>query len=121
MSFFDKIKNGISVAKKLIKDGGETNELLQGVIEELEQLHAQGKLSNVVYNAEKAFEKEHTAYIAKHQTTAGDSMGDILAIKNFLHALKDADLPAITKEKVDKLVAYEEEINNVVGRFGIHI
>lgn len=117
MSFFSKITDGIKHFQDAVKAGSDFNPLLTEVMTEIEQLHAEGKLNDVVYEAEQAYEKEHADYAAKGtHTNAQDSKVDVTALKHFITALTTADsLPGDLKEKVDRLGNMQELMTKALG------
>lgn len=120
MSLFKNIGGFISNFKDAVKAGSDFNPLLKEVMDEIETLHAQGKLDDILFNAEQSYELEHAAYQAKGtHTNAGDSKGDVKELEHFLAVLaKDDSMPTNLKEKADRLVKMKEEMMNALGPLG---
>lgn len=120
MGIFDKIGSFISSFKDAVKAGNDFNPLLKEVMDEIEQLHSEGKLSDVIYQAEQTYETEHDAYTAKGtHTDAADSKGDVEALAHFMKTLSTSDgLPEALKEKAGKLSAMKEEMQKALGPLG---
>ncbi len=119
MAFFDGIMNFVKSFKEAAKAGADFNPLLESVEKEIEQLHAAGKLDDVLYNAEQAYVKEHGEYQGKTGTTAADSKADFNALTHFLNELsKDANLPDNLKAKATELLAMKEKMMSILGPLG---
>lgn len=115
MGFF---KNVISAFSQAAKAGGDFNPVMEESLKKLEGLHAQGKLDDVVYKAEQAYEKEHAAYVAKGtHTDAADSQADSAALKHFLDTLKqDYDhLDPSIQPEIAKLLELRDKMENILG------
>lgn len=117
MSLFKNIGGFISNFKDAVKAGNDFNPLLEEVMNEIEQLHNDGKLDDVIYQAEKSYAEEHASYKAKgSHTNAFDSKQDSKELEHFMQALaNDANMPLELKEKVDRLLEMKEEMKKALG------
>lgn len=120
MGLFDTVGKFIKNFKDAAAAGADFNPLLKEVMEEIEKLHSEGKLSDVIYQAEQAYEKEHASYEAKGtHTDATDSKNDSAALKHFVSALASSkDLPGDLAAKVGKVVDLEKTMTDALGIFG---
>lgn len=120
MSFFNGIKSFVSNFGDAVKAGSDFNPLLEEVMNEIEQLHSQGKLDDVLFKAEQNYTKEHGEYKAKgSHTNAFDSKQDLDALMHFMKALKeDANMPADLQEKAGRLIEMKEKMTKALGPFG---
>lgn len=117
MSFFSGIKDFVGHMKDAVVAGNDFNPLLSEVMDEIESLHSQGKLDDVIYSAEQAYEKEHGAYASKGtHTNAADSKNDIATLAHFMQALANADgLPQDLRDKAQKLADMKDAMNKALG------
>lgn len=115
MGFFSNL---VKTFKEAAKAGSDFTPEMEGVLQKIEELHAQGKLDDVVYKAEQAYEKEHAEYLAKGtHTNAQDSQNDSAALKHFLDTLK-ADMPHLDpsiREHAAKLLELRDKMENILG------
>ena len=119
MAFFDGVMNFVKKFKEAAKAGADFNPLLESVEKEIEQLHAQGKLDDVLYKAEQEYVKEHGEYISKSSTTAADSMAENNALKHFIRALaNDANMPDELKANANKLLELHDKMLSILGPLG---
>lgn len=120
MGFFSGVLNGIHHFQDAVKAGADFNPLLEQVMTEIEQLHADGKLDGVIWQAEQSYEQEHGAYVAKGtHTDAGDSKKDVAALRHFISALSSAtDMPDALREKAGKLVDMKKAMEDALGPIG---
>lgn len=120
MGLFDTVGKFIKNFKDAAAAGADFNPLLNEVMEEIEKLHAEGKLNDVIYQAEQAYEKEHAAYQAKgSHTDAADSKNDSAALKHFVSALATSkNLPGDLQAKAAKIVDLEKTMTDALGIFG---
>lgn len=115
MGFFGNL---ISSFKNASKAGEEFNPALAATMEKLEQLHADGHLDNVIFEAEQAYKKEHEEYAAKGiHTDAADSQKDVSAMKHFLDALQKgaSQLDPSVLEEVNKVLDLRGKMENIIG------
>lgn len=118
MGFFDALKNGISSFRDAVKAGSDFNPLLAEVEKEIESLHAQGKLNDVLYNAEQTYVKEHGEY-EKNSVGAEAQKKEIAALAHFMEALKSADgIDPALKDKVSSLLDMRDKMENALGGLG---
>ena len=111
------LKNLISGFREATKAGADFNPALETIMNEIEELHAQGHLDKVVYDAEQAYEKEHAEYAAKGlHTNAADSQRDVAALKHFMEALKKSadtfDSPV--KETVEHVLDMYDKMSHIL-------
>ncbi len=119
MAFFDGVKNFIGKFREAAQAGKDFNPLLESVEKEIESLHAQGKLDDVLYKAEQEYTKEHGAYMNNHSGRAADSMADINALKHFLDVLsKDESMDADLKAKAASLLEVHDKMLSILGPLG---
>ena len=119
MAFFDGVKNFIKKFKEAAKAGSDFNPLLESVEKEIEQLHAEGKLDDVIYRAEQAYVEEHGEYQSKTGTTAADSKADVDALMHFLNTLSsDDNMPDDLKAKAKELVEMKDKMMSILGPLG---
>ncbi len=119
MAFFDGVMNFVKKFKEAAKAGADFNPLLESVEKEIEQLHAQGKLDDVLYKAEQEYVKEHGEYISKSSTTAADSMAENNALKHFIRALaNDENMPDELKANANKLLELHDKMLSILGPLG---
>lgn len=119
MAFFDGVKGFIAKFREASKAGADFNPLLESVEKEIEQLHAEGKLDGVLYQAEQAYVAEHGEYTSKTATSAADSQADIHALRHFLDALSKAeDMPEDLKDKATQLLGLNEKMMSILGPLG---
>lgn len=115
MGFFSNV---VKTMKEAVKAGGDFNPEMETVLKKIEDLHAQGKLDDVVYKAEQAYEKEHAEYTAKGtHTDAADSQRDSAALKHFLDTLKadQSHLDPALQGEVGKLLEMRDKMENILG------
>ena len=112
------MKNLFKAFSEAVKAGSDFNPVLQSVMERMEQLHAQGHLDQVVFQAEQAYQQEHEAYIAKGtHTNAADSQNDLAAIQHFMKALADnkTSLDPSIQPDVEKLLQMRDAMEHVLA------
>lgn len=118
MGFLDGLKNGIASFREAVKAGEGFNPLLAEVEKEIESLHAQGKLNDVLYNAEQAYVKEHGEY-EQHGTGVDAQKKELAALSHFMEALRGADgIAPELKEKVTKLLDMRDKMESALGGLG---
>lgn len=119
MSLFKNLGNFISTFKDAVKAGSDFNPLLKEVMDGIEQLHTEGKLDDVLYQAEQSYEQEHEGYQAKGtHTNALDSKRDVNELNHFMQALSNAQsITPELKEKVDHLLEMKEDMQKALGPF----
>lgn len=120
MSFFKGIMNSVHRFKDAVKAGSDFNPLLETVEKELEALHREGKLDDVLYQAEQSYVKEHGAYVAKGtHTNAFDSQTDVEALRHFLAALKQSTVVSSeTQEHISNLLEMHKKMEDALGPLG---
>lgn len=120
MSFFKGVMDTVHRFKDAVKAGGDFNPMLEKVIGELEDLHSQGKLDDVVYKAEQTYTKEHGEYLAKGtHTNALDSKNESNALKHFLAALKESDVPSPeVHQHINGLLETYQKMQDALGPLG---
>lgn len=115
MSF---IKNVIGGFRDAVKAGNEFNPTLEEVLKEIEDLHQQGHLDQVLYEAEQSYVEEHAAYTAKGiHTNAADSQREVREMDHFIKALAAAvdGLEPPLKEDAEKLLDLHDKMKNILG------
>lgn len=117
MSFIEGVLGGIGKFKEAVKAGGDFNPLLEEVMNEIEKLHTEGKIPDVVFQAEQAYVKEHGEYkLAGNGAGAADHKKDAQALKHFIEALVSSDnVPAELKEKIQGLAGLEKKMEEALG------
>ena len=115
MGFFGNVINGF---KEAVKAGSDFNPALEKVMEEIERLHKEGHLDDVLYNAEQAYEKEHAEYTAKGtHTNAADSQADVKAMAHFMKALEGSldKLDPVVQEDAKKVLEMKDKMEHILG------
>lgn len=120
MGFFGNVIKGF---KEATKAGEDFNPALDKLMQEIEQLHKEGHLDDVLYKAEQAYEKEHEKYTAKGiHTDAADSAADVRAMGHFMKALEgsvdklDPNVQADAKRVLDLKDKMEHILGNVLKK-----
>lgn len=115
MSF---IKNVLVGFKDAVKAGSDFNPTLETVLGEIETLHQQGHLDQVLYQAEQSYVKEHEEYTAKGiHTNAADSQREVREMDHFIKALEATvdGLEPPLKEDAEKLLDLHDKMKNILG------
>ena len=119
MAFFDGIMSFVKKFREAAQAGADFNPLLESIEKEIEQLHAQGKLDDVLYKAEQSYTKEHGEYMDKKGTTAAESMADNNALKHFIKVLaSDENMPEALKAKASQLIEMQNKMLSILGPLG---
>ena len=119
MAFFDGVMNFVKKFREAAKAGADFNPLLESIEKEIEELHAQGKLDDVLYKAEQSYTKEHGEYMDKKGTTAAESMADNNALKHFIKVLaSDENMPEDLKTKASQLIEMQNKMLSILGPLG---
>lgn len=115
MSFF---KGVIGAFKDAVTAGNDFNPLLEDLIARFEQLHSEGKLDEVLLDAERSYTQEHEQYKAKGiHTNALDSQLDVRALAHFMDTLASSkdNLNPEVKQEAEKLLDLRDKMQHILG------
>lgn len=115
MGFIGNVIKGFKAAAKA---GADFNPALEKIMEDIERLHKDGHLDDVLYKAEQAYEKEHAEYKAKGiHTNAADSQADVRAMAHFMKALEGSldKLDPSVQDDAKKVLDLKDKMEHILG------